>query len=105
VEKISKDWKEPVKLNKLIENICEIQRKGDRKFINVMTLSAPRWVCGLYSEILGKQSVRQFGVHMVDNHGRRLMTNLETLSEALVNRSKVQRNSKDETFDELLQKN
>ena len=83
VEKFSKGYKDPVKVNQFLSQACKLQKDGGRKFVVTMSLSAPRWVCSAWNNLKHSSNVRHMGVHL-QNEQIRVITNSNTVVENIV---------------------
>ena len=88
VDTICAKWKDLKRINEFLEQLCEIQRKGDRTFVILQSLSSPRWAVDQWSRMRSLAGSRQFGVHVQDADRRpkalRVTTNSNAVAEAML---------------------
>ena len=84
IEDVNSKVKDPCKANTLLAHVCEIQRKGGRRFVATMSIQAPMWVYGAWKETKDKAEVRHVGVHPAKAKGVQVITNSAPVVDALL---------------------
>ena len=83
-ESPKKGFKDQKMVNEFMEKMCESQRDAERYFVHKQSLSDPRPQCEVFRNLRNKSDVRQSVSH---GENIRIMSNSETITEALLNKT------------------
>ena len=86
------NWKDVREVNKIVDQVCDVQRKAGRRFVLVQCLGAPRHLCEVFRDLRNKCDSRQFVAHL---ESKRVTTNSSAISEAILDKCGVSKNLED----------